>query len=143
MSDPEPFHQQSRDYLVSHSNPSPSLDYVATFSGKIRKSGTNAGEETGNPATINIQVRYVPDKLVVDMSALPDYFQALAVNADDPLELLAAIILDDLNNELIPRWLNITASLDENAGPIRHSVTFEDRQPNWDNPALLARLATI
>ena len=143
MSESERLHQQSRDYLVSHSNPSPALDYVATFSGKISKSNENAVDGTGQPVTINIQVRYVPDKLVVAMDEIPDYFEALAVKADDPLELLAAIILDDLNNELIPRWLNITASLDENAGPVRHSVTFEDRQPNWDNPALLARLAAI
>ena len=92
---------------------------------------------------INVEVRYVPDKLVIDRDSLTGYFQALTANVNDPLELLVAVIMDDLNNELIPRWLNITATIEDASNPVGHSVTFEDRQPNWDNPSLLARLAAI
>jgi NADPH-dependent 7-cyano-7-deazaguanine reductase QueF len=121
---------ERRNLIVSHANTSLALDYVASFSGQIFH-------------TIDVEVRYVPDKLVMDVNSLPDYLKALNSLANDALERLAGIILEDLNNELVPRWLHVTASVGDQSKPVRHSVSFEDRQPTWDNPVLLARLTSI
>jgi len=37
----------------------------------------------------------------------------------------------------VPRWVQIVAA---RTGGTDHQVIIEDRQPKWDNPALLARL---
>jgi 7-cyano-7-deazaguanine reductase len=49
-------------------------------------------------------------------------------------------VLDDLNNELVPRWVELTVERD---APLPHRVVIEDRQPNWDNPQLMARLRRL
>ena len=45
--------------------------------------------------------------------------------------MLAACILDDLNNELVPRWVRVrlTSTLDQ--GTTQAELVMEDRQPNW------------
>ena len=52
------------------------------------------------------------------------------------------MILDDVNNEVVPRWVQVTVTApgDRAAGVDGHGVMLEDRQPRWDNPALLSRL---
>jgi 7-cyano-7-deazaguanine reductase len=137
MPEPDTKSPERRNLISAHANTSLALDYVTTFSGQISHSN---GPDI---ATIKVDVRYVPDKLVMDMNSLPDYLQRLNDLAQHPLEKLAGVILEDLNNELVPRWLHVTAAVGDTANPVRHSVAFEDRQPNWDNPALLARLASI
>lgn len=41
----------------------------------------------------------------------------------------------------MPRFLQLVLLLDANSGGLR--VTFEERRPNWSNPALMARLALL
>ncbi|MBT3703768.1 MAG: hypothetical protein HOE62_20135 [Alphaproteobacteria bacterium] len=137
MSESSPNSVERRNLISAHANTSMAVDFVTTFSGQISHSN---GPEI---ATIKIDVRYVPDKLVMDMTPLPDYLMRLNDLAHYPLEKLAGVILEDLSNELVPRWLHVTAAIGDSANPICHSVSFEDRQPNWDNPTLLARLTSI
>ena len=58
------------------------------------------------------------------------------------LEAVAVAVLDDVNNEVVPRWVQVAVSYENaDAGEReRHAVLIEDRQPGWDNPSLLARL---
>ncbi len=111
---------------VDH-NPSTTLDYLDMLEGHAQG------------ASARITLRYVPDKLTLSPSAFADYLDALNVFAAKPLENLAVAILEDINNEVVPRWVQIVAvrGVGEEAG---HRVLIEDRQPKWDNPPLLARL---
>ena len=137
MPEPDQNSTQRRDLISAYPNTSLALDYVTTFSGQISHGN---GLDS---ATIKVDVRYVPDKLVLDMNTVPDYLLCLNDLAHQPLEKLAGVILDDRSNELVPRWLHVTAAVGDTGNPVRHSVAFEDRQPNWDNPTLLARLTPI
>lgn len=112
-----------RALLAGEANPAPRHDYVVELTGRVGG---------GCPATVRL--RYVPDRLILVAAGWGRYLAAL----DDfpSLEQLAAIISEDLGNELVPRWSQI-ALASEDAG---HAVLLEDRQPTWDNPRLLARL---
>jgi len=88
-------------------------------------------------------LRYVPDRLILAGAAVEAYLAALGSEPWGSLEALAAAALEDLNNELVARWLHLTVRVEHRAGKRHeaHRVTLEDRQPGWDNPELLARLA--
>ena len=45
------------------------------------------------------------------------------------------MVLDDLNSELVPRWIQVLVLTHEEG-----EVLVEDRQPDWDNASLLAGL---
>lgn len=96
-------------------------------------------ELRGETAGTRLTVRLVPDRLVL----IPASFAAYLADwpqIPDGLEALAVALLDDLNNELVPRWVEVTAERD---APLPHRVVIEDRQPNWDNPQLTGRLRRI
>jgi NADPH-dependent 7-cyano-7-deazaguanine reductase QueF len=115
-----------RAALVSAAAPGPHLDYVVTLSAQVR-----AAEVT---------LRYVPDRLILEPGAFAGYAAALAGDWDSP-EKLAIAVLDDVNNEVVPRWLQVTVRADRPEGS--HAVAATDRQPNWKNPSLMARLGTL
>lgn len=114
-----------RERLTTSSNPDTRHDYLV--------------ELRGEPvAGLHLTVRYVPDRLVTTPDAFAAYVASVPV--DGTLEGLALAVLDDVNNELVPRWAEVTA---ERAAPVPHRVLVEDRQPNWDNPHLFSRMKRI
>jgi 7-cyano-7-deazaguanine reductase len=116
--------RQSR--IETRRNPLPRVDYLCKVEGVVTSDGAS------------VELRYVPDKLLLQMEAFGVYLAALP--EPPSLESLAATLIDDLNNELVPRFLQVrvtSASDDLDRG---HAVLMEDRRPRWDNPALLARL---
>lgn len=115
-----------RDHLTTAPSPDARHDYLVELSGEP-------------VAGTRLTVRYVPDRLILTPPGFIAYLPALA-GLEGGLEALALGALDDLNNELVPRWAEITA---ERTAPLPHRVVVEDRQPSWDNPALLARLRRI
>ncbi|CAO3434273.1 hypothetical protein [Azospirillum doebereinerae] len=96
-------------------------------------------ELRGEPAAgTRLTVRLVPDRLVLEPAGFAAYLTELEGTAG--LEALAMAVLDDLNNELVPRWVEVAAERD---APLPHRVVIEDRQPNWDNPRLIDRLPPL
>ena len=120
--------------IATTPNPIPQTDYLCHLSGKLTSS-------TGQ--SILLDLRYVPDKWILLPAALADYLHALNTPAQEALELTAQLLLDDLNNQLVARWLQIVLQgPPEPATDITaHRILLEDRQPQWDNPALLHRIA--
>ncbi len=124
--------QERRRILLTRSNPSGRLDYVITLDGHVAGTGLQA----------SVRIRYVPDKLVLEPASLGAYLDALGAMAWESLEQAAAAVLDDFNNELVARWVQVAVSTPGAPAPgiDNHGVMLEDRQPRWDNPALLSRL---
>ncbi|BAI73816.1 hypothetical protein AZL_a02850 (plasmid) [Azospirillum sp. B510] len=88
---------------------------------------------------VRLTVLLVPDLLVPEPGGFVAYLAEFAGFADG-LEALAVAILDDLNNELVPRWVEVAVESD---APLPHRVVIEDRQPSWDNPKLMGRLRPL
>ena len=128
--------QARRARLQVHANPDVALDYMVSVSGRIPRS-----DQLG---PVGAKVRYVPDRLILDPEAFAAYLARLAEEAAATLEATAILLLRDLSNELVPRWLEIQVTLEPEAGaePGRQqAVLLQERQPRWDNPNLLARIS--
>lgn len=121
-----------RRLLETTSNPDGRLDYVITLSGRL-------GRAADAP---RLTLRYVPDRLILEEKSFAAYLDALAETRWPTLEAATTAVLDDLNNELVARWvqLTVTAETAEGRSATEHAVYLEDRQPSWDNEALLSRL---
>lgn len=105
-------------------NPAQAIDYLVEFSGVL-------------PAVTALTVCYVPDKLIVAEADFDAYLAVLGGQDWSSPEALAVAMLGDFNNELVPRWVGVVVERN------RHKVVVEDRQPSWDNAALLARLPPV
>ena len=114
-----------RSRLTTAQNPESRLDYIVSL-----RESFEGGE---------VLVSYVPDRFILVPDSLGDYLSAVDAFTSRNLEETAATILGDLNNELVPRWVQVAVSRLHD-GAIRHRVAVEDRQPKWDNPGLLSRL---
>ena len=125
---------ERRRLLEIGKDPDPRMDYVITLAGRVPPG------DLASAATV--EVRYVPDRLIVDSRAFGSYVEALAQGGWESLEEIAVAVLDDINNEIVARWVQVVVTEEEDAAPgvSAHSVMIEDRQPRWDNPALLGRL---
>jgi hypothetical protein len=86
-----------------------------------------------------LRLRYVPDRDVLMPESLGHYVNALAQMTFSSLEEMAQTILEDINDQVIPSWLEIT--LRRSTGDTHHEVRIEDRQPSWKDRGLLDRLA--
>ncbi len=126
--------QERRALLETDRNPDYKLDYVSSLRGRMTAHGPDGNSIVG--------LRYIPDRLILRPAAFARYLDALGSLEWASLEEAAAAVLNDVNNELVARWVQVFISAPEQAqaGVDRHEVLLEDRQPNWDNPGLLSRL---
>ena len=111
-------------------NSRPDIDYLVTLSDSHARSG------------YDLHLRYVPDKLLIEPSSLGEYLAAMSSGDADHPETLALALLDDINNDIVPRWVQIVVQSVAGGPAPAETVILEDRQPNWDNPAILLRLPT-
>ena len=127
--------KERRALLETHANPDGALDYVSGLHGTLQAFGL------GKPTLLSIH--YVPDRMIIDPAAFGRYLEALSALEWDSLEQLATEVLGDFNDHLIGRWVRVVVTAPEGAYPGvgSHEVLIEDRQPGWDNPSLLSRLA--
>jgi len=111
-------------------NPRTGLDFVVVLDGPAPLAGCR------------VRLRYVPDKLILDRGAFVEYLATLAPPADAAPETLALALLDEINNEIVPRWVQIALSAVTDDAPVE-TVILADRQPNWDNPEILNALPPL
>lgn len=126
--------QNRRKLLTTERNPDTKLDYVISISGEIKAHGDSG--------VSSVHLRYVPDRVILETSAFAHYLDALSRLPWASLEEAAAAVLNDVNNELIARWVQVVIAAPPllHIGIDRHEVLLEDRQPKWDNAGLLSRL---
>ena len=128
-----PSHQATQDRrraLSPAPNPRAGLDYVVTMGGAL---GTSESAFSA-PA----RLRSIPDDFILPVENLHTYLRGLRSVENDTIEHLAAMIIGDIDAELLPRWIQIqlTAAHDEH----QHRVTLEQRKPGWENRLLIARI---
>ncbi len=123
-----------RSLLQTLASPQSAPDYLVRLEG-------NAGWKS-----VRLVVRYIPDRLIIQEKAWEEYVTMLGSVAWETVEELVLHILNDLNNEIVPRWVQV-------AGAVRifsessedeasyHRVLVEDHQPTWGNVALIDRLS--
>lgn len=130
MTAPPPSPLERRAPLQTAANPAGTADTLVILAAEPRPG-------------LRITLRYVPDRWIVTGASLKSYFAALldapGWTGAEP-EALAAAVLDDIANECVPRWAEVLAETDV---PMSHCALAGERQPGWDNPALLARLPPI
>ena len=111
-------------------NPRSQIDYVITLDFAVSEGArTPVAGPTGR-----FRLRYVPDRDILEPACTAAYVAELARQQWSGAAALAAAVFDDLNNQLVPRWLHL-AMIDGDA-----RIDLHDRQPHWDNPGLLACL---
>ena len=116
-------------------NVRPDLDYVASLSEPSALRG------------FAIVLRYVPDKLLIEPTSLTEYLAKYRASAGADAathpETVALALLDDINNDIVPRWVQITVRSVADGPAPAECVVLEDRQPNWANAAILATLPDL
>lgn len=127
---------ERRAHLQTQTNPDRKLDYLITLEGHL---------PNGGGVRQAVEVRYVPDKLILDVKAFGTYLEALSSVEWPSPEELAVTVITDINNQLIARWVQVTVNAPDlqHHAIETHGVVLVDRQPEWDNALLLARLERI
>lgn len=120
---------ERRALILTQSNPNKALDYVVTLKGSDQN------------RAIEVSFRYIPDKVILDTNGFTPYLQAVLDSAAT-LEEAGTTLLDDMNNELVARWLQVNLS-QQKPDRSEHLVVLEDHQPHWNNPHLKDRFAKI
>ena len=80
-----------------------------------------------------ISLRYIPDRYLLPDQSFQAYLRSIPTEAWQEVHEVAFVIMDDLNNQLVPKWIQVMVETDCDAALI------EDRQPQWQNAALLSR----
>ena len=125
MNGPHDNLRQRRACLITAASPAAERDRITIPSGELPTSGRLGG------GSIQVDLRYIADRDVIAAEALAKYFEVAAQEPCDTLEAYADMVLKDLNNELVPRWIWLRL---RSAG---HQVIQQDQQPSWDNHGLL------
>ncbi|MEO0393408.1 MAG: hypothetical protein AAF213_09185 [Pseudomonadota bacterium] len=125
-----------RGLLRSVSSPATGHDYLIDLHIVLRLAS--------RPDALDLRLRYVPDRDLVDNDQLGAYWQYVEGYAWPTLASLALSVLEDMNNEVIPRWLQVQvrdSALNERCQD--QMITVEDRQPGWHNQHLLGRIGRV
>jgi hypothetical protein len=88
---------------------------------------------------ILLRLRYMPEKWAITPAHLKRYLAACEKEKPPSLEILGDMLVSDLHNELIPFFLEIELSYE--AGGTRHRLLRQERQPDWEDDAILNRLS--
>jgi len=115
---------ERRATLTHRPSPDPRHDYVVELAAVA-------------PDGLRVRVRYIPDREVLEADGLT---RRLALATGAPAERTALELIDDLLNELLPRWVEVGVERD---GPPSERVIVEERRPDWDNPELTRRLGEV
>jgi len=95
-------------------------------------------------APMTLIIRYVPDRDLIDDDAMHEYWRFIEAAAWSCASDMALAILEDLNNELIPRWVQVQLRNESKADYLQGMmITVEDRQPGWHNQYLLSRIGQV
>lgn len=118
--------------LDTFTNPEPGRDY--TISIKLPEF-TCLCPMTGQPDFATLDLRYVPDRLCVELKSLKLYIWSFRDEGAFH-EAVTNRILSDMVDAIAPRFMRITADFNVRGG-IYTSVTAEHRKEGWRSPEVV------
>jgi len=122
--------QSRRALLTCDGNPNTTGDYLISLGGSLMM------QDLG---TFDVRVTYVPDSSILNVASFHSYLMALGNSTEMTPERSGKTLLEDANNELVPRWVRVTLiGRPEVATAGSYRCLFQDSQPNWSNPSLTA-----
>ena len=121
--------RERRALLPTRQNEHTSLDFVVSVEFSLPLPIAREGR---------LMVRYVPDRLLLATEDLAPWLTRIEAAEAQEIEQSAVMVLDDLNSELVPRWIQVLVRTHEEG-----EVLVEDRQPDWNNASLLAGLKPL
>ncbi len=110
-------------------NPNPARGYVIEH---VSEEFTSVCPKTGHPDFGAVTVRFVPDKLCVELKSLKLYYQGFR-NEGIFYEAVTNRIADDLQAAMAPRWLEVITDW-KGRGGIRSRVRVEVGRRPADTP---------
>ena len=124
--------------LTTLSNPDESIDYLIKLENQIEKS-LWINPRTNELNLVTIDITYVPDRWILHDSSLSNYLRVLYKEPAETIEHAGLLILNDFNNQLVPRWisLKVIAFLTIDGVKQTKKICFQDQQPNWNNSSLI------
>lgn len=117
--------QPSRS-LETFENPNPDRDYLIAFD---CPEFTCLCPRTGQPDFAAVRIRYIPDRLCVELKSLKNYLWSFR-NEGAFHEAVTNRILADLAAAIAPRWMRVTGDFFVRGG-IHTVVTVTHRCPDW------------
>ena len=115
--------------LDTFENPEPGRDYTINIE---LPEFTCLCPVTGQPDFATLHLRYVPDRLCVELKSLKLYICSFR-NEGAFHEAVTNRILSDLVTAIAPRFMRLTADFNVRGG-ICTSVTAEHKQQDWRSP---------
>ena len=116
--------------LIVFPNPYPEREYEITH---VNPEFTSVCPVTGLPDFGEITIRFVPDKLCIELKSLKYYFISFR-NRGIFYEAVINEILEDLVTAMEPRWMEMTGKFSTRGGLHSNIVTkftkSEDRMPH-------------
>lgn len=110
--------------LECFENPSSQRSYVIEH---IHEEFTSVCPKTGHPDFGIVTLRYMPDKLCIELKSLKLYYQAFR-NEGIFYEAVTNRIADDLNQVMAPKWMMVQTDW-RGRGGIRSVITVEIGRP--------------
>ncbi len=112
-----------RNKIICLDNPNPRREYIISFKFIPVMILMKARQLT---------IRFIPDLLILDQDALKNYLDSLHIVKANTIEELTLNILDDITDQLIPRWIELTVRTKYHNRDIT-TISIEESQPNWKN----------
>ena len=106
--------------LECFENPNPSRDYVIEH---VADEFTSVCPKTGHPDFGTVTLRFIPDKLCVELKSLKLYYHSFR-NEGIFYEAVTNQIADDLAKAMQPRWMEVETNW-KGRGGIRSVIRVE------------------
>jgi len=113
--------------LECFDNPNPGRDYVIEH---VAEEFTSVCPKTGHPDFATVTLRYIPDKLCVELKSLKLYYQSFR-NEGIFYEAVTNRIANDLAELMKPKWMLLRTDWTGRGG-IRSSIEVEVSNDNDD-----------
>ena len=123
----------TKDVLSSLPNPYRNKTYIVSIIQEI----------TLNGQSFMFGLRYVPDTLLLDHEGLASYLEQILAHNPKKAEILAHNILEDIMDQIVPKWIEVNLKHEENKFGQNVLITIEERHPGWEDDALLKRLPAV
>lgn len=111
--------------LETFPNPEPKRDYEIEC---ICPEFTSLCPKTGQPDFATIRIRYVPDRLCIELKSLKLYFWAFR-NEGAFYEKVTNVILNDLVKACQPRWMEVIGDFNVRGGITTRVTAVHGKHP--------------